>query len=96
MAPDELWDAIKNQLIEKVGDIPEVYMYTEMNRKMAKRIPITLDERIEGIEVALHLFPREGTRRHLKRLMKIREDVRAGQREEPIWIYNSEPRVRVR
>ncbi|MYA57397.1 hypothetical protein F4X88_13975, partial [Candidatus Poribacteria bacterium] len=42
MPPDELWDAIRNQLIEKFGDIPQVYQFTEMNRKMEKHIPITL------------------------------------------------------
>ena len=96
MAPDALWDATHNQLIEKFGDIPQVHLFTEMNRKLAKKNPVTLDERIAGIEAALHLFPREGTRRHLEALLKIREDVRAGKREAPVWIYNAEPRVRVR
>lgn len=96
MPPDELWDAIRNQLIEKFGDIPQVYQFTEMNRKMEKYIPITLDERIEGIEAALYLFPAEGTRQHLEHLRKIQADVRAGKIEEPVWSYDREPRVRGR
>ena len=96
MPPDELWDAIRNQLIEKFGDIPQVYQFTEMNRKMEKHIPITLDERIVGIEAALYLFPAEGTRRHLEHLRKIQADVRAGKIEEPVWSYDTEPRVQVR
>lgn len=96
MPPDELWDAIRNQLIEKFGDIPEVHQFTEMNRKMEKHIPIILDERIAGMEAALYLFPSDGTRRHLEHLKKIRADVRAGKIEEPIWSYDTEPRVRGR
>ena len=96
MPPDELWDAIRNQLIEKFGDIPQVYQFTEMNRKMEKHIPITLDERIVGIEAALYLFPTEGTRRHLEHLRKIQADVRAGKIKEPVWSYDPEPRVRGR
>ena len=96
MPPDELWDAIRNQLIEKFGDIPQVYQFTEMNRKMEKHIPITLDERIVGMEAALYLFPAEGTRRHLESLRKIQADVRAGKIEEPVWSYDTEPRVRGR
>ena len=96
MPPDALWDAIRNQLIEKFGDIPQVYQFTEMNRKMEKHIPITLDERIVGMEAALYLFPTEGTRRHLEHLRKIQADVRAGKIEEPVWSYDTEPRVRGR
>ena len=96
MPPDELWDAIRNQLIEKFGDIPQVYQFAEMNRKMEKHVPITLDERIVGVEAALYLFPAEGTRRHLEHLRKIRADVRAGKIEEPVWSYDTEPRVRGR
>ena len=96
MPPDELWDAIRNQLIEKFGDIPQVYQFTEMNRKMEKHVPITLDERIVGMEAALYLFPTEGTRRHLEHLRKIQADVRAGKIKEPVWSYDPEPRVRGR
>ncbi len=96
MDPDALWNAVHNQLIEQFGDIPEVYLFTDMNRKMAKHIPLTLDERIAGIEAALYLFPREGTRRYLQRLRKIRADVRAGKMKEPVWEYNRERRVQVR
>ena len=96
MPPDALWDAIHNQLIEKFGDIPQVYQFTEMNRKREKQIPITLDERIVGIEAALYLFPTEGTRRHLEHLRKIQADVRAGKIKEPVWSYDTEPRVQVR
>lgn len=96
MPPDELWDAIRNQLIEKFGDIPQVYQFTEMRRNMVKHIPITLDERIVGMEAALYLFPTEGTRRHLEHLRKIQADVRAGKIKEPVWSYDPEPRVRGR
>lgn len=96
MPPDELWDAIRNQLIEKFGNIPQVYQFTEMRRNMVKHIPITLDERIVGMEAALYLFPAEGTRQHLESLRKIQADVRAGKIEEPVWSYDTEPRVRGR
>ena len=65
MDPDELHSAVYNQLLEKFGDIPEVHTYMEYSRKTTNNTPMTLDERITGLEAMNHLFPSGSTRRTL-------------------------------
>lgn len=72
MEPDALIDAIHHQLVERFGDIPPVHTFTELKRKQAKRIPLTLDEMITYREAQLHLFPHENTRKSLEFLREIK------------------------
>ena len=65
MDPDELHSAKYNQLLEKFGDIPQVHTYMEYSRKTRNNAPMTLDERIAGLEAMNHLFPSGSTRRTL-------------------------------
>ena len=68
MDPDELVDAIHNQLIERFGDIPQVYIFTKTKRKRLKKIPLTLDEVIARTEASVYLFPNPNARQYLKQL----------------------------
>ena len=65
MDPDELHSAEYNQLLDKFGDIPQVHTYMEYSRKTTNNAPMTLDERIAGLEAMNHLFPSGSTRRTL-------------------------------
>jgi len=65
MDPDELHSAVYNQLLARFGDIPQVHTYMEYNRKTTNNAPMTLDERIAGLEAMNHLFPSGSTRRTL-------------------------------
>ena len=65
MDPDELHSAVYNQLLERFGDIPQVHTYMEYSRKTTNNAPMTLDERIAGLEAMNHLFPSGSTRRTL-------------------------------
>lgn len=65
MDADELHSAVYNQLLEKFGDIPQVHTFMEYSRKTTNNAPITLEERIAGLEAMNHLFPAGSTRRTL-------------------------------
>ena len=65
MDPDELHRAVYNQLLERFGDIPQVHTYMEYSRKTTNNTPMTLDEKISGLEAMNHLFPSGSTRRTL-------------------------------
>ena len=65
MDPDALHSAEYNQLLEKFGDIPQVHTFMEYSRKTTDNTPMTLDERIAGLEAMNHLFPSGSTRRTL-------------------------------
>ena len=65
MDPDELHSAQYNQFLERFGDIPQVHTYMEYSRKTTNNAPMTLDERIAGLEAMNHLFPSGSTRRTL-------------------------------
>ncbi len=65
MDPDELHSAEYNQLLERFGDIPQVHTFMEYSQKNTGNTPMTLDERIAGLEAMNHLFPSGSTRRSL-------------------------------
>lgn len=65
MDPDELQSVEYNQLLEKFGDIPEIYTYMEYKQNASKNVPLTIDEEIVGLEAMNHLFPSGSTRRTL-------------------------------
>ena len=65
MDPDELYAAEYNQLLEKFGDIPQVHTYMEYDRKFKSDMPLSLDEKITGLEAAYHLFPYRSTQKTL-------------------------------
>lgn len=65
MDPDELYAAEYNQLLEKFGDIPQVHTYMEYDHKFKSDMPLSLDEKITGLEAAYHLFPYRSTQKTL-------------------------------
>ena len=65
MDPDGLQSAEYNQLLERFGDIPQVHTFMEYSRKNRDITPMTLDEKIAGLEAMNHLFPSGSTRRTL-------------------------------
>ncbi len=65
MDPEQLQSAIYNQLLKRFGDIPQVHTHMKYMRMKQQNIRLTLDERIENLEAALHLFPNGSTRRTL-------------------------------
>ncbi len=58
------------QLINQFGDIPEVHIIGERERKRALGIPATLDERIDFLKAQYALWPNERTLRALESLQK--------------------------
>ena len=66
MDPDELHSAHYEQLLEQHGDIPEVHIAMDYNRRWENNEPLTLEERIEGLTATLKLFPSESNRKTLE------------------------------
>jgi len=56
------------QLIKQFGDIPEVYILAEFEKKMRAEIPMTLDEQIEQAEALYALWPHQETKVTLEML----------------------------
>jgi len=48
---------MRAQLIKKFEDIPEVHTFSDIDRKMELRIPITAAEYIAFLEAQYHLWP---------------------------------------
>jgi len=65
MDPDELHSAHYEQLLEQHGDIPEVHIVMDYNRRWENNEPLTLEERIEGLTASFKLFPSESNRKTL-------------------------------
>ena len=68
MDPDELADYLHQNLIRRFGDIPEVHTFIALKRKIFKKEPLSLDEKIDYVSAQLHLFPHPETRKTLKSL----------------------------
>ena len=49
-------EALRSQLVERFGDIPEVHTFVELDQKQNQREPLTLDEYILYNESMNHLF----------------------------------------
>jgi hypothetical protein len=62
------------QLIKQFGDIPEVHIVAERERKRARQIPVSLDEQITFLEAQYHLWPSPNTLKTLEKLKKIKAD----------------------
>lgn len=66
MDPDELADMLLVGLLKRFGDIPEVHTFLEIRRKMFKKEPLTLDERIDYTTAQYHLWPHPETKKTLE------------------------------
>jgi len=65
MEPDEIYSAEYNQLLERFGDILQVHTVMEFARKFANNLPLTLAEKITGLEAKQYLFPPESLHKTL-------------------------------
>ena len=57
MTGEELYNASRNQMIEKFGDIPEVHTVIAFEREFDSDAPISLDEKIVYQEALVKLYP---------------------------------------
>ena len=60
------------QLIKQFGDIPEVYILAEFEKKKQAEIPMTLDEQIEQAEALYALWPYQETKTTLEILQNMK------------------------
>lgn len=67
LSPDERADAIRDSYLEMFGDIPQVYVASEYQRKLFKNERMTIDEHIAGEEALSYLYP-QGSRQMLEML----------------------------
>ncbi len=57
LSPDERADAMQNAYLEMFGDMPQVYVASEYQRKLFKNERMTIDEHIAGEEALFYLYP---------------------------------------
>ena len=60
------------QLIKQFGDIPEVHIIVEDERKMLLGLPQTLDEYIAALEAMYHLWPTPGNKKTLEHTRELK------------------------
>ncbi|MYC77866.1 hypothetical protein F4X10_19040 [Candidatus Poribacteria bacterium] len=80
-------EALRSQLVERFGDIPEVHTFVELDQKQNQRQPLTLDEYILYNESMNHLFPNKKTEQAIKMLKQMQQMRAAG---VPVTILNPE------
>ena len=66
-SPDERADAMRDSYLEMFGNIPQVYVASEYQRKLFKNERMTIDEHIAGEEALFYLYP-QGNRQMLEML----------------------------
>ena len=66
MDPDELADMLREGLLQRFGDIPEVHTFIDLKRKKFKNQSLTLDEHIDYTTAQLHLWPHPETKKTLE------------------------------
>ena len=59
LSPDERADAMRDSYLEMFGDIPQVYVASEYQRKLFKNERMTIDEHIVGEEALSYLYPQQ-------------------------------------
>ena len=64
-------EALRSQLVERFGDIPEVHTFVELDHKQNQGEPLTLDEYIRYNESMNHLFPHKKTEQTIKMLKQM-------------------------
>ena len=57
LSPDERANAMQDSYLEMFGDIPQVYVASEYQRKLFKNERMTIDEHIAGEEALFYLYP---------------------------------------
>ena len=67
LSPDERADAMRDSYLEMFGNIPQVYVASEYQRKLFKNERMTIDEHIVGEEALSYLYP-QGSRQMLEML----------------------------
>lgn len=80
-------EALRSQLVERFGDIPEVRTFVELDQKQNQREPLTLEEYILYNESMNHLFPNKNTEQTIKMLKQMQQMRAAG---VPVTILNPE------
>ena len=63
---------LRAQLIKQFGDIPEVHIIVEDERKMLLGLPQTLDEYIAALEAMYHLWPTPGNKKTLEHTRELK------------------------
>ncbi len=64
-------EALRSQLVQRFGDIPEVHTFVELDQKQNQSQPLTLDEYILYNESMNHLFPHKETEQTIKMLKQM-------------------------
>ena len=72
--PEVYAEYLYAHLIEQLGDTPRVRIFADAQRKMRLKIPLTLDEMIQSLEVQYSLFPDERTLKTLEKHRKMKAD----------------------
>lgn len=73
LSPDERADAMRDSYLEMFGDIPQVYVASEYQRKLFKNERMTIDEHIVGQEALFYLYPQRN-RQMLELLRTMKAD----------------------
>lgn len=61
---DPFGEALRKELVERFGDLPQVHTYIDFGKKWREGT-LTPDEDIERLEAQMYLFPNESTRKTL-------------------------------
>ena len=64
-------EALRHQLIQRFGDIPQVHTFVEMGERVENGEQLTPEEYIAYIESMLHLFPSKQTAHSLEEIKRI-------------------------
>ena len=67
-SPDERADAMRDSYLEMFGNIPQVYVASEYQRKLFKNERMTIDEHIAGEEALFYLYPQRS--RHMLEMLR--------------------------
>ncbi len=59
-------EALRSQLVDKFGDIPQVHTFVEMRERYRQDDTLTFDEYVQYFESMNYLFPSKETERSLK------------------------------
>lgn len=64
-------EALRHQLIQRFGDIPQVHTFVEMRERIENGEQLTPEEYIAYVESSLHLFPSKQTAHSLEEIKRI-------------------------
>lgn len=80
-------EALRSQLVQRFGDIPEVHTFVDLDQKKNQGGGLTIDERILYSESMNHLFPDKRTEQAIEMFKQIQQMQAAG---VPVIIVNPE------